>query len=262
MLAIHEWQPPSADAAQDAPISVLVHGVTGWHRTWWRVGPALAAQGWRVVAVDLPGHGHSPPIDGTVTMQQLAAEVLEVIDALDGVVDLLVGHSLGGAVSIELAAARPDRVRRLVVEDPPAINRAEDVAWLYNLEREIGAARTDFESEVRRTREQNPDWLAEDARQDVEGKALADGSGIVASYRADIGNRVLSLLPRLHVPTLLLLADEDRSVFPPNARRQLAGRLPDTIETVVLDAGHCIHRDRFDEYVAAVVDWSGGPAAP
>ena len=50
-LATHEWL--SRDGGSDAPLAVLVHGVTGWWKTWWRVGPALADRGWRVVAVDL-----------------------------------------------------------------------------------------------------------------------------------------------------------------------------------------------------------------
>ncbi|MBA3290388.1 MAG: alpha/beta fold hydrolase, partial [Actinobacteria bacterium] len=40
--------------------AVLVHGVTAWSATWWRIGPALAERGWDVTAVDLRGHGDSP----------------------------------------------------------------------------------------------------------------------------------------------------------------------------------------------------------
>jgi pimeloyl-ACP methyl ester carboxylesterase len=260
MLVTHEWQPvPATDAA--APVALLVHGVTGWHRTWWRVAPALAAHGWRVVAVDQRGHGHSPRIDGTVTVRSLAADLEATVDAAGGGVDLLIGSSLGGAVAVELAVARPDRVSRLVLEDPPAISRSQDEPWLDNLELEVGRAIEDFDGELALTRNRNPNWLEEDARQDVEGKAMADGAGIVASYRADIGTRVVDLLPLVRVPTLLLLADEERSVFPEAARRRLAEQSPRSIRQVVIDAGHCIHRDRFDAYVATILEWSGGPSA-
>ena len=63
-LATHEWLPTETDAGAAAPVAILVHGITGWWRTWWRVGPALADHGWRVIAVDLRGHGESPPIHG------------------------------------------------------------------------------------------------------------------------------------------------------------------------------------------------------
>ena len=42
-LATHEWPPRQTDAGAAAPVAVLVHGITGWWRTWWRVGPVLAA---------------------------------------------------------------------------------------------------------------------------------------------------------------------------------------------------------------------------
>ncbi len=102
MLATHEWLPSEAD--DRTPVSLLVHGVTGWWRTWWRVGPALADAGWRVVAVDLRGHGLSPRLDGNVTVRDLAADLASTVAAIGRPIDLLVGHSLGGAVAAELAA--------------------------------------------------------------------------------------------------------------------------------------------------------------
>ncbi len=257
-LASHEWQPLDAD---EAPLCLLVHGVTGWWRTWWRVGPALADAGWHVVAVDQRGHGHSPRIDGTVTVRDLAADLAAKIETVGMPVDLLVGHSLGGAVAAELAIARPEIALRVVLEDPPAVARDGDEEWLARQEAEIEAARRDPDGEARRTLERNRSWLEEDARQDVEGKALADGAGIVASYRAGIGTRVLELLPRLTMPGLLLLADEVRSVFPPPARHQLAGTLPPAVRQITFGAGHTIHRDRFEDYVTTILDWAGRPVA-
>jgi pimeloyl-ACP methyl ester carboxylesterase len=257
-LATHRWAPTSAGATTDAvpPLAVLVHGVTGWHRTWWRVAPALATAGWQVIAIDQRGHGHSPRIDGTVTVGDLADDLAAVIVELGGHPDLLVGHSLGGAVAAELAFTRPELVDRLVLEDPPGISRVNDETWLTQQAAELAAARADPDTEVRRALAANPLWENEDARQDVEGKALADGPGVLDSFRVDIGVRVLDLLPRLSIPTLLLLADPARSVFPPVAREALRPG-PGGLDTMVLDAGHTIHRDRFDDYVAAILAWAG-----
>lgn len=257
-LVTHEWS-PGADAGSSVPLAVLVHGVTGWWRTWWRVGPALADAGWRVVAVDQRGHGHSPRLAGPVTVLDLAADLAEAIEAVGEPCDLLIGHSLGGAVAAELAVGSPELVHRLVLEDPPAISRAADLSWLAGLDRELDAAMRDPEGEVRRTIERNPSWLAEDARQDVEGKQLADRTHLLASFRADIGTRVLDLLPRLTVPTLLVLADEARSVFPPVARRALAEKPSAAVRKVEIASGHTIHRDRFDRYLALILDWAGAP---
>jgi len=253
VLATHEW--PAAAQPAGAPTAVLVHGVNGWYRTWWRVGPALAERGWRVVAVDQRGHGRSPRFEGATTTGELAADLAVTIEAVGGRADLLVGHSLGGAVSAELAFTRPELVGRLVLEDPPAISRVNDLAWLEVLDREIRAAGDDPEAEVRRELDENPSWLDEDARQDVEGRALVDREGLLATFRGDIGNRVPEILPQLAMPTLLLLAAEGRSVFPAEVRDRIEPALPRSVRTVVMDSGHTIHRDRFDEWVATVTDW-------
>ena len=72
------------------------------------------------------------------------------------------------------------------------------------------AARADPESEVRRELAQNPTWLEEDARQNVEGRALCDVDGVLASLRGGTGLRVVELAPNIGVPTLYILADEQR----------------------------------------------------
>ena len=255
VLATHEWPPSQTDAGAGAPVAVLVHGVTGWWRTWWRVGPAFAAAGWRVIAVDLRGHGNSPRIEGRASIGDMAGDLGATIDRTGAPADALIGHSLGAAVGAELAYLRPELVRRLVLEDPPAIVRTDDLAWHSNVERELLAAHADLDGEVARELASNPAWQEEDARQDVEGKQLADREGILASFRHDIGTRVPELAPLLTVPTLYLMADEDRSVFAGDARRRLAANLPEHSRLVVMDAGHTIHRDRFDQYVAEVLAW-------
>jgi pimeloyl-ACP methyl ester carboxylesterase len=256
-LATHRWAPPDSADGAGAPTVLLVHGVAGWHRTWWRVGPALARHGWRVLAVDLRGHGHSPRIEGTITVADLADDVAEEIEGSGAPIDALIGHSLGAAVSAELAFRHPELVQRLVLEDPPAISRVGDVAWLGRLERELAAAHADFDGEVAREVAANPGWKPEDARQDVEGKQLADRPGIVASFAGDVGTRVLELAPRLRVPALYLLGAEDRSVFPASARAELATGLPPGSRVEVFDAGHTIHRDAFAAYLDAVLAWIG-----
>ncbi|MEO5986446.1 MAG: alpha/beta hydrolase [Candidatus Limnocylindria bacterium] len=255
-LATHAW-PENGSAAPDAPTIVLIHGVTGWWRTWWRVGPALAHEGWRVMAVDLPGHGRSPRIDGFTTVQEMAEDVRAVIDGLGAPVDAVIGHSLGAAVTAEVAFTRPELMRRVVLEDPPALTRSDDIEWQEGLERELIAAGADPEGEVARELAENPRWQKEDARQDVEGKHLADREGLLASFRRHTGARVLDLAPRLEVPALYVLAAEERSVLRGRSRRQLEETLPATARIAVADAGHTVHRDQFDWYMATVVNWLG-----
>ncbi len=253
-LATHDW---AAAGAEDggAPTIILVHGVTGWWRTWWRVGPALAREGWHVVAVDLRGHGRSPRIDGFTTVREMADDLGAMIESLGSPVDAVIGHSLGGAVTAELAFTHPELMRRVVLEDPPVVTRADDVEWQAGLESEMFAAQADPEGEIARELAENPGWDDEDARQDVEGKRLADRPGIMASFRRDTGARVLDVGPRLEVPALYVLAAEDRSVVWGDNRRRLVDELPETARVAVADAGHTVHRDCPEWYVATVLDW-------
>lgn len=83
-------------------VAVLLHGMTGSSESWWRLVPLLVENGYRVLAIDLPGHGLSPR-DETLTIQRAAASVADSISGeCCSAPDLAIGHSFGGMV---LAAA-------------------------------------------------------------------------------------------------------------------------------------------------------------
>ena len=149
---------------------------------------------------------------------------------------------------------RPGIARRLVLEDPPGQTRADDLEFQAGLEREVHAARTDPEAEVRRALAENPTWVEGDARQDVEGRARCDLEGILASLRANTGVRATKLAATLDMPTLYLIADERRSVLGAE-RPRLIRSLPARSDLVEFASGHVIHRDRFEAYVASILRW-------
>jgi len=254
-LVTHEWQPAATDAVP--PVAVLVHGVTGWHRTWWRVGPGLAERGWRVIAVDQRGHGTSPRIEGAATIDDLAADLEAAIERrATPPIDLLIGHSLGAVVSMRLALRRPGIARRLVLEDPPSIDRAADEEFFASIRDGVRAAGETPAAEAARELAENPRWLDEDARQNVEGRALADAEGIVASMRRPRPFAVIDAAADLEIPTLFLLADDERSVLLGPARDRLRHALPAASRIREFESGHTIHRDQFDEFLAAVLEWA------
>jgi 3-oxoadipate enol-lactonase len=111
--------PPVALAHDDvgprdgAPV-VLLHSI-GTDRTVWADHVAgLSEDGHRVLVPDLRGHGRSPVPAGPYAIQDLAADVLALLDRHDLPTADVAGVSLGGAVGLWLARHRPDRVRRLV----------------------------------------------------------------------------------------------------------------------------------------------------
>jgi lipase len=110
-LHVHEW----GDA--DAPPLVCLHGVTGHGERFKQLAEERWAESFRVIAPDLRGHGRSgwePPW----TFPTHVADIVETLDALGVAQSDWVGHSFGGRLLLELAAAHPDRIRRAVLLDP------------------------------------------------------------------------------------------------------------------------------------------------
>ena len=105
-----------------APV-VFVHGLGGSWPNWLHQLPAIAA-GWRTIALDLPGFGHSPMPADPISISGYAAAVTGAMDALGIPSATLVGNSMGGEISAELAISHPDRVQRIVLVSPAGISTA------------------------------------------------------------------------------------------------------------------------------------------
>ncbi len=95
---------------------VLFHGTAAWSELWRHTGEALAAAGFRVIALDLPPFGFSDR-PGGYTRQEQAARISDVLDALKTPPAIIVGHSFGAGTATELAMRHPDRARALVLVD-------------------------------------------------------------------------------------------------------------------------------------------------
>jgi pyruvate dehydrogenase E2 component (dihydrolipoamide acetyltransferase) len=104
----------------EGPPIILVHGFGGDLNNWMFVQPILA-ESHRTYAVDLPGHGGSVKRVGQGDVPALAGALESFMDALSIEAAHLVGHSLGGAVSLALAATSPGRVRSLTLVSPAGL---------------------------------------------------------------------------------------------------------------------------------------------
>jgi pimeloyl-ACP methyl ester carboxylesterase len=101
--------------ADGTPV-VLFHGTAAWSELWRRTSDALAATGFRVIAIDLPPFGFSDR-PGSYTRQDQAARINDVLGALKVAPALIVGHSFGAGAATELVMRYPDRARALVLVD-------------------------------------------------------------------------------------------------------------------------------------------------
>jgi pimeloyl-ACP methyl ester carboxylesterase len=104
---------------------VLVHGGAAHSRWWDHIGPLLASA-WRVVAVDLSGHGDSGRRD-SYSLDTWAREVLAVVaDAGTAASSVVIGHSMGGLVTLRLATLAGSRIAGAVAIDSPVRDMAPE----------------------------------------------------------------------------------------------------------------------------------------
>ena len=96
------------DDAGSGDCAVLIHGHP-FDRTLWEPQLGALRDGFRVFAPDLRGFGESPVTAGSVTMRQYAADIEGLLDDLGIGRAAIIGLSMGGLVTMELAAARPER---------------------------------------------------------------------------------------------------------------------------------------------------------
>jgi pimeloyl-ACP methyl ester carboxylesterase len=207
---------------------VFIHGAGRTPASW---GPQLARfEG--ALAVALPGHPDGQPLEGTRAMADwVIAEVGEVPGPL-----VMAGHSLGGAVALEVALARPDLVSGLVLVSTGARLPVPDDA--------IARIDTDFEAECARMVEQS--WLHH------EPELIRRGTGSVISMgpeslRADYvsarDHDVRGRLAGLDIPALVVSGEQDPLV-PTWLSEELADELPDATMAVITDAAHVPQLER------------------
>jgi pyruvate dehydrogenase E2 component (dihydrolipoamide acetyltransferase) len=118
-----------AGVGDDGDVVLLIHGYGGDRNSWLFVQQPLAEQH-RVCALDLPGHGTSSKDVGDGSLAVLADAVVSVLDAIGADRAHLVGHSLGGAVAIAVAARDPARIISLTLIAPVGFGAEINAAYL------------------------------------------------------------------------------------------------------------------------------------
>lgn len=252
------------------PVLLLLHGVTRSGADWAPLLPALQ-EDWTVIALDQRGHGSSPRGDCYQVTDYVADAVRFVRDEASGPV-VIFGHSLGAMVAAAVAAELPDRVRGVILEDPPFHTMGTRIAgstWQALFIGMRAAAETGGGTEVITETLANISlpasgggfkrlgdlrdrasltWSAECLRQ-LDPKVLTP----VIEGRWLDGYDFPSLLSGVRCPTLLLQAD-------PSAGGALTDEDAETLKSLVADCqhvrfpgcGHNLHRDRPKEVLQAL----------
>lgn len=229
------------------PPVLLLHGIQSGPSTFWRVGADLTDLGFAVTTPTVPGNAGAP---GTPegTLGSLARSV--PIDRPS----VVMGHSLGALVALELAAQRPDLVTALVLEDPPARGSTDPVVVAAEIVDDARAARADPEGLAARVLAENPLWHPTDAANAVANRAAVD-VGHVAEPLLAADWDLVAMVAAVSCPVTLLAATPSGSALNGPERGAL---LASVDRAVVVESGHGIHRDRPGVWVAVVAEVASG----
>ena len=233
------------------PAVVFIHGFGGDLNNWLFNQPALA-ENHTTYALDLPGHGGSTKEVGDGDVGAMVAAVCDFLQAVGVPKAHLVGHSLGGAVSLDLALNHPDLVASVTALAPAGLGPEISMDYIDGF---IAASRGRKLKGVLEMLVHDPELVTSDMVEDVLKYKRLDGVDAALNKVAGAsfagGQQALQLndrLGELEVPVQVIWGREDRIV--PAAHGE---GLPAAIKVTVLDhAGHLVHMEKAAEVNALV----------
>jgi len=224
---------------------LLVHGLGSCGQDWVLQTPVFAER-FRVITLDLPGHGQSPPPDGRVRVPQLAAKAVRLLDDLAVDRAHIVGLSLGGCVAQQLALDWPARVRSLALVNTFArfdLGGPDTALGLGARLAVLGLRGLPAQAELVAARmfpkpEQAP--LRQLAAQRIAANEPTTYRRLLIAIAAfDVTHR----LREIACPTLVVAGDRDTTV-PLRAKQALAAGIPGARLEMVADSGHATPIDQ------------------
>jgi pimeloyl-ACP methyl ester carboxylesterase len=272
-----------ADGA-DGPPMMMVHGLGGSLTNWLVVAPELA-RARRVFALDLPGFGWTPPAGRSVAIDAQVATVAGFIDRVVGGPCILVGNSMGGAISAALAAKNPLLVSALILVNP-ALPRVAGVAsdpvvtLMFLAYQTPGLGRLLLRSrrrlsphrfvastlalcgmDARRVPSEILDAMSEGVEYrrttDWGDRAFIEAARSLSGWTVLRPARFRSMLERIEGPTLLIHGTRDRLV-PIGFARAAARSCPGWNSVFLEGVGHVPQLEVPERFTEVVEDWLRG----
>ena len=237
------------ERGDDARPIVFVHGLSGQWQNWLENIPRFAQQR-RVVALDLPGFGRTPMPDETITIDYYGRVVEELCRRLDLAPAVLVGNSMGGYVSAEVAIRFPETVERMLLLSAAGISQ-RDLARgpVLRAARLLGLA-TRSSMRQRRAYAARPalrHWMLNMVvrhpsriRPDIAFEGLLKGMNKPGFYDALVtclDYDFVDRLPEIGCPTLVVWGRDD-AIIPVSDADTFVELVPGSRKLIVEDTGH------------------------
>lgn len=242
------------ETGQGEPL-ILVHGLAASLRDWDAWIPRLVSSGYRTLALDLPGHGDSPKPDDIrrYTIPYMFSEFEQWIRGLNLSSPVcIIGHSLGGYMSLEFSRQHPDMVNKIVLINP--FYQANQLAPALRILRKSAPLSARFLALA-------PFWLLQSyvsiypiyqkGFSPLARRQIAIDLKRASPQILNLARAVPDLTPRLleiTTPTLLIWSDRDQTLSP-SSYPALAKRLPNGKSHLIQRAGHQPHITHAEETI-------------
>jgi pimeloyl-ACP methyl ester carboxylesterase len=245
----------------EGPAILFVHGLGASWQSWLEQLPEFAASH-RVVAMDLPGFGYSESPSEDISIEYYARWTAQFMDALGIESAAVVGNSMGGFVSAELAIKSPERVQRLVFVSAAIFwqnrRRAQPLVQLAKLSDAVVARAlvraTDDIATRRRLRYaalatagfRYPQYVSDELAHEMVRSARRT-DGFLPALQALAGYDLEEELPKISCPTLIVWGANDQLVSVKDAER-LEDLIPDSRREVFERTGHVAMLERPERF--------------
>lgn len=264
-----------SEAGEGDQVALLLHGFPESRHCWRYQLPAIAALGWRAVAVDMRGYGQSSRPKGRASyrIEHLVEDVARLFDALGARQRLLIGHDWGGMVAWSTAIRRACPLDGLIVLNAPHPAVFADVirrSWRQRFrswyvlffalpwlpEKILTACHArEVENALTRTASR-PDVFPAQTLAHYRDNAVQPGAmvAMLNYYRANLDARRMAAGHGVDAPTLLLWGDGDHALgveLVPTT----ADHVPDLTTRILPGVSHWVQEEAPDQVNAAIGDW-------
>ena len=253
---------PKFSTLGNGPTVLMLHGIGGGHRAFAPQVETLASVGYRAVAWDMPGYGHSAPIE-PYTFKGLAESCIALIESLKCEDVTLLGHSMGGMVAQEVVARRPELVGKLILCGTSPSFGKPDGDWQRNFITERTAPLDAGQSMAQLAAQLVPEMtgpaaLAEGLQLATHCMGLVNPSTYRRALEALVSFDRRANLSRIRAPTLLIAGEHDRNA-PPAVMKKMADSIVGSTFIQMAGVGHLQNLEAPDDFDTLVLNFLALP---
>lgn len=242
----------------NGPVVCFTHSLSSDGGMWAEQVPPLLAAGWRILRLDMRGHGGSDPVEGDYTMAALADDVALALDFLGIDKVHYVGLSIGGMIGQAFAIGHGHRLHSsMLCDTAPGTPPGGQAAWAPRIEavKKAGSLEPLGDGTMERWftdafKPRRPERWKE-IRSTVVNTTPAGYLGCAAAI---LSFDFVPKLPSVKVPTLVVCGDDDQGT-PPAGNKQIAELIPGARYQGIADARHFPNVEHPDVFNRIMLDW-------